>query len=322
MSTACLQDHDSSTIIDRLLITPMTDRLPQVDMTRHTRPALMDYPLLSSQRSGWSGVFFQHYDHSAYESPEHQWTQHIVGIIGRGGHPIASQHRIEGRLQDRYCQPGELLLIPAGVPYAAHWQQAGEFSLLGLSPQFFAQVVHESVAVRRIELMPQIGIPDPLIQQIGLALKADVEANHPAGRLFGESLAVGLVLHLLQRYGVWQPTSRQDDRQIGLSYSQLKTVSEYIDAHLDQDIALSDIAGVLHLSQYHFCRLFKQSTGVTPHHYLTQCRIDRAKRLLQTTKLTVTEVAVAVGFNSHSSFSRLFRQRVGVTPKGFRATQV
>lgn len=115
---------------------------------------------------------------------------------------------------------------------------------------------------------------------------------------------------------------RYNDRQIGLSYSQLKSVSEYIDAHLDQDIALSDVASVLHLSQYHFCRLFKQSTGVTPHHYLTQCRIDRAKQLLRTTKLTVTEVAVAVGFNSHSSFSRLFRQRVGVTPKGFRATQV
>jgi AraC family transcriptional regulator len=80
------------------------------------------------------------------------------------------------------------------------------------------------------------------------------------------------------------------------------------------------MAGVLNLSQYHFCRLFKQSTGITPHQYLTRCRIDRAKQLLLKTELTITEVAFEVGFTNHSSFTRLFRQYVGVTPKVFRAS--
>lgn len=78
---------------------------------------------------------------------------------------------------------------------------------------------------------------------------------------------------------------------------------------------------MLHLSHYHFCRLFKQSTGITPHQYLTQCRIDRAKQLLLTTRLTITEIAFAVGSTNHSSFTRLFRQYVGVPPKVFRAAQ-
>lgn len=297
-----------------------TDRLPQVDMAKHTHPALADCPVLSSEQSGWNGIFFNHYDHPAHESPEHQWMQHIIGITGRGGHPVESEHRLDGQIQNCFCKPGEMLFIPAGVRYSSNWHQAGEFSLLGFSPRFFEQVVHESIQVKRIELIPHIGISDPLVQQIGLALKADVEAKHPTGRMFGESLATGLVIHLLKQYSVWQPQSFSDDKG-RLSKYQLQKVSDYIHNHLDQDVALSNVASVLSLSQYHFCRLFKKSTGITPHQYLTQCRIARAKQLLLTTKLTITEIAFAVGLTNHSSFTRLFRQYVGVTPKVFRASQ-
>jgi AraC family transcriptional regulator len=77
--------------------------------------------------------------------------------------------------------------------------------------------------------------------------------------MFGESLATGLVIHLLKQYSVWQPRSLSDDTG-HLSEHQLRKVFKYIQDHLEQDIALSDIASVLNLSQYHFCRLFL-STG-------------------------------------------------------------
>ena len=133
------------------------------------------------------------------------------------------------------------------------------------------------------------------------------------------ALATGLVIHLLKQYSVWQPRSLSDDTS-RLSEYQLQKVFKYIQDHLEQNIALSDMAGVLNLSQYHFCRLFKQSTGLAPHQYLTQCRIDRAKHLLQFTQLTITEITFAVGLNNHSSFTRLFRRYVCVTPKEFRAS--
>lgn len=295
------------------------DKLPQADMANHTHPALAGHPTLSSKQSRWNGIFFHHYDHPAYQSPMHQWMQHIIGITGQGGHPVESEHQVEGQHLNCYCQPGEMLFIPAGINYSSLWHEAGEFSLLGFSPQFFEQVAHESVRVKQVELLPHIGVSDPLAQQIGLALKADVEAEHPAGRMFGESLATGLAIHLLKQYSVWQPRSVSDDKGC-LSEYQLQKVFKYIQDHLEQDITLSDIASVLNLSQYHFCRLFKQSTGFAPHQYLNQCRIDRAKQLLQTTQLTITEIAFAVGFNNHSSFTRLFRRYVGVTPKEFRAS--
>lgn len=61
------------------------DKLPQVDMAQHTHPALADHPTLSSEQSGWNGIFFHHYNHPAYQSPTHQWMQHIIGITGQGG---------------------------------------------------------------------------------------------------------------------------------------------------------------------------------------------------------------------------------------------
>ena len=297
-----------------------TNQLPQADMTQQTHPALADHPLLSSEQSGWQGIFFHHYDHPAHESPEHQWRQHIVGIIGRSGHPVESQHRLDGQVQHCYCKPGEMLFVPAGMRYASNWQQAGEFSLLGFSPSFFEQVVHETIQVKQVELMPHIGINDPLVLQNGLALKADVEAKHPVGRLFGETLATGLAMHLLKQYSVWQPQPFAGYKA-PLSEPQLQTVFDYIHAHLDQNVALADLANAVSLSQYHFCRSFKQATGVSPHQYLTQCRLNRAKQLLLTTKLTITEIAFTVGLTNHSSFTRLFRQAVGVSPKVFRASQ-
>lgn len=244
--------------------------------------------------------------------------QHIIGIPERLEQPEHSEHRVEGKLHNWQCNPGELLLIPAGVEYASHWYAAGQFSLLGFSPRFVEQVAQETVQINLAELIPQVGICDRLVQQIGLALKADVEAQYPTGRMFGESLATGVVIHLLKQYSVWQPrlSAELEGR---LSSHQLQRVFDYVEAHLDRDLNLSEMANVLNLSQYHFCRLFKQSTGVAPHQYVTRCRIDRAKQLLLTTPMTIAEIALAVGLNNHSSFTRLFRQLVGVTPKQFRA---
>ncbi|MBE9211916.1 hypothetical protein IQ247_04130 [Plectonema cf. radiosum LEGE 06105] len=220
--------------------------LPRVDLTKHPHPALCEYPILSSDRSGWRGVFFNHYHHPAYESPEFQYTQHIIGITGNG-HPIHSEHRFDGRVQTHYCQPGEGLFIPADISYSSNWRQAGEFSLIGFFPKFFEQIINESVQIKQIELIPQIGLSDAFIRQIGIAFKADVEADHPAGRMFGESLATGLVIHLLTHYSAWQ-IKPPPESVGGLPQYQLQKVKDYIRAHLNQNISLSEIAGVLTLS--------------------------------------------------------------------------
>jgi transcriptional regulator of acetoin/glycerol metabolism len=107
----------------------------------------------------------------------------------------------------------------------------------------------------------------------------------------------------------------------GLPPGAMRRVREYVETHLSDSIDLAALAGIAGLSLYHFARAFKQSAGMTPHHYLVQRRIERAQEMLARSELSLTEVALATGFADQSHFARQFRQRLGVTPGQFRWMQ-
>ncbi|AFY56850.1 transcriptional regulator containing an amidase domain and an AraC-type DNA-binding HTH domain [Rivularia sp. PCC 7116] len=99
---------------------------------------------------------------------------------------------------------------------------------------------------------------------------------------------------------------------------QLQQILDYIDAHLDKDIKLADLARLLDISQFHFSHLFKQSIGMSPYQYLLQQRVERAKLLLKQKDRLIVDIALECGFSSHSHLSRKFRQLTGITPKQYR----
>jgi transcriptional regulator of acetoin/glycerol metabolism/AraC-like DNA-binding protein len=107
----------------------------------------------------------------------------------------------------------------------------------------------------------------------------------------------------------------------GLSPAAMRRVREYVDAHLGGSMDLATLAGVAGVSIHHFARGFKQSASITPHHYLTQKRVERAQDLLGNTDLSLSEIALAVGFSDQSHLAHHFRQMLGVTPGQFRWAQ-
>lgn len=140
-----------------------------------------------------------------------------------------------------------------------------------------------------IELVPQLtGFFDPLIQNIALALKRELDLDGAGSHLYADSMANALAVHLLTRYSTRERAIRSPKG--GLSKQQLKQAIDYIHEHLERDLSLAELAAVVRLSSYHFARLFKQSTGVSPHQYHIRFRIDRAKQLLQG-DLTIAQVA-------------------------------
>jgi AraC family transcriptional regulator len=147
-------------------------------------------------------------------------------------------------------------------------------------------------------------------------LLAEARSETPAGKLYVDSLIQTLTLHLLKNYSTAAPAP--ENPQGGLSGYKLRRVQEFIDAHLEQDLSLAEIARVSDLSQYHFARAFRKSTGLTPQQYLMQQRIERAKQLLAKEDLPIVEISLRTGFKNQSHFTTLFRKFTKFTPKNWR----
>ncbi|MGL5061961.1 MAG: helix-turn-helix domain-containing protein [Microcoleus sp.] len=291
---------------------PIVADLARLESMSQITPGI---PVPIEQFAKWDGIALAHCYHPSCEFPEHEWTHHLIGIGGTGS-PATVEHRIGGKFHQHSYHSHEIMIIPARVSYSAFWQQEHEFSMLGMNPSFLEKIARESVKATQIELIPQFITIDPLIQQILLALHADLLAGHPTGHLFGESLAIALATRLLQNHTVWKTS--YSPTHGGLPPYLCDRALEFIESHLDRPFTLAQLAGVLGMSVYYFCRQFKQSMGVPPHQYVTRRRIEKAKNLLWHTQLPISDIALQVGFETPNAFSRLFRQLTGTTPKDFR----
>ena len=167
-----------------------------------------------------------------------------------------------------------------------------------------------------VEFVETLGIFDPEIETIALSLLWELRSPGLGGRLYVESLATILGIHLLRHHSSVKRPSLP--RSVGLDTQTRRRVYTYIDEHLAEDLALSEIAAVASLSPYHFARLFKASTGVSPHQYVIQRRIERAKLLLSTTNWSLSAIAHAVGFAHESHLALHFKRLTGFLPSSYR----
>lgn len=280
-------------------------------------------PLLTSFQAGWSSIQLAHYYQQSIDLPEALSSQHMIFVVL--GHQACDWEFVsEGRLQKISYQEKDLAssciqIVPADLPYGSRSisiVQSIEWIHCYLEPTFVAQIAHESVNPDRVELALTWKKPDLLIQQIGLALRSSLEENGVGSRFYADSMATALSAHLLRYYSTRNHQLREHED--GLSKQKLRQAIEYIEAHLGEDISLTDIANELGMSQYYFCHLFKRSTGISPHQFLIHQRVERAKHLLRQPNRTVTSVAMECGFANQSHFARCFRQCTGMNPNQFR----
>jgi AraC family transcriptional regulator len=99
---------------------------------------------------------------------------------------------------------------------------------------------------------------------------------------------------------------------------RVRRVTEYIEHNLDKELRLAELAALVHMSPYHFARLFKCSTGVPPHRFVVRQRVARAVAYLAMPDLSIAEISRIVGFRTPSHFTTAFRRVTGVTPRGYR----
>lgn len=273
---------------------------------------------ISKLTTEWEGVQVGHYRLAPGQVPLRSHRLHEVFVPLSGAVTIAGQTE-DGRQIERRRAVGDVSVLPAGIRYAAHWESELDYVVVILTPDFLARATVDFAANRAARLVMACGPQDPLVRSIGQALAAELDAGLPTGRLYAESLVNTLAIHLLRHYST---DSLVPDLHFGgLPAHKLRRVSEFIDANLESDLTLTELAQAAELSPYHFARSFKQTTGVTPIQFLMQRRIETAKQLLADERLPIIEVSARAGFKNQSHFTTLFRKLAGITPKAYRNEQ-
>ena len=168
-----------------------------------------------------------------------------------------------------------------------------------------------------VEFFPATNRLDPLIFHTMAALREEAEIGGPAGRLFAETAAALIALHLLRRYSnVGTTTAMADPHKI--SAAVLERTIEFMEAHLGAELTLDQLAKVANMPVSSFIRGFRNATLVSPHKYVIHRRIERSKQLLKSSDISIAEIAYRLGFSSQSHFSSVFRSCVGESPARFR----
>lgn len=292
---------------------PLTpdDRLGHIPYSfRHTSATL-----------GWSGLRVEH-------NPQVPASELVLPPLEclwliLTGEP--APERTENRCDDaRYRGDGlphAVNLVPPRVESRWRWHNVCESTQYQLSPALIAKVAEEAFDLDPARVHYPVRYYDrssPEVIATLTALRRELLTRGPGGRLCAESLANVLVVQLIR-----QMSNREGSNGVirgsggRLARHALRAVEEYIHAHLDQNIALADLAAVAHLSEFHFARLFKQTTGLPPHQFVIHQRVERAKRLIAAGRLSLAQIAIDVGFSDQSQLTRHFKRLVGVTPKRF-----
>lgn len=273
-------------------------------------------PLLTSEKLGWNQIHLQCHHQPAWETPETTHIQHALAVMYDASEPIQAERMLGDERQEERLVTGSCAIIPAYARHQGYWAQDAKFMVLGFSPSDLNQMAYETVDSDRVELMPQFAKLDPVLSSVALAFKAELESGGAGGQLYAESATTFLMAHLLRHYCT--DAQALPNYPGGLAKDKLREAIAYIQAHLGEAISLNEIAAHLNMSQYYFCHQFKQSMGISPYQYVLQQRIEKAKRLLKTQELNVTDVALECGFANQSHFTRHFRKLTGTTPRGYR----
>ena len=272
----------------------------------------------SSQPLGWQNLRVLEVSYIRSEWTMPPLENHCV--IVQLGPAVNVTARVGEETFERQLNPGDIIIVPAGL--SMQWRQDETAAIqalhLYLHPNFL-RTTAESLDFdhNQISIAPQFGIRDEHIHHIAMSLCCEMKEPNVIGRHYADSLAKVLAMQVVRRYSYLKDlhTSRG-----GMAPRKLRRAIEFINENLDkeQTVALAAVAQAVQMSYFHFSRAFKQSTGVSPNAYMTEQRIERAKKLLAETELPIADIALRTGFASQSHFTTTFRKLVWTTPKAFR----
>ena len=179
-----------------------------------------------------------------------------------------------------------------------------------------SEVALTAASRREVELRMYRKFADDRLRGLVTAIQAEMMAGFPNGQLFLDSVEQAIAIALINGHAAGRrPVGIHAG---GLGATRLRRIKELVDAKLEDDLSLDEMAQSVGLSAAHFARMFRKSTGETPHQFVVRQRIERAKAMLRDRATRVLDVAVACGFKTQQHFAQVFRDVCGISPTEYR----
>lgn len=278
------------------------------------RPLIKANPVQSSTSMGFQGFLLEKHRIAEHENIDVAGTQTVLGLHLSA--PIKVEVRDEGPFRERIFSPGDIAVFPAGVRHSCRFKGESEFILMGLSMEVLANASRAVANRDEPGLRLNWGIRDPLIRDTFANLEEICASPRKLDRIYGETLANSLAMHLVRNCN--QMNGQLGSINRGLSRAQLGRVLDFIHGTPYADISLSSMATAAGLSPFHFSRMFKVATGVSPHQYVLRRRIEIGAEMLLSRDESIASIALELGFADQSHFTMHFKRVHGVGPAGYR----
>jgi AraC family transcriptional regulator len=264
------------------------------------------------------GLHLKKIRNDAAESVKEWQKRHA--IIQIGSHPVRFERRTDyGSIVSGIKEPGSLSILPVGpVPYMRLYTPSDMISC-NLEQNFVQGIADEMD--RRPSAVPrfQSGILDEPLGKILDLLQAELSAGAPSGNLYLETLAHALAIQFLL---LDHPDKKNQVSSVkAMPPAKLSRIKDRIEAELDKELSLTELAMESGYSRAHFLRMFRAATGLTPHQYILDRRLHRAQGLLKYSRTELTDIAAACGFSGQTHMNDIFRKKLKTTPGKYRSNR-
>jgi AraC family transcriptional regulator len=261
-----------------------------------------------------SGAAIAHWQHEPLHDVVEPMTHHV--IMAYNGTMQRMERRTGRSVAIGTFRPGVVIIIPEGSSSRWDIPKPVDVVQLYLPHKMLERVAREADIAAPGDLLERTAHPDPITSRLLLSAADVLEGNAALDALFRQQVTDLLATRLLAAH-TGSPTTFQPTMG-GLSPKVLLRAIERLRSDSDADVSLAALASDAGLSRFHFCRAFKESTGLSPHAWLRQHRLEQAMNMLRDTDASVVSVAAALGYASQTAFAAAFRKLTGETPSDWR----
>lgn len=269
----------------------------------------------SSSELHWQSLLLEKYRCSPGERPEEKPLDRPVLVMLCSPTWRGEKKTADGTFVPTRKTVGALTTVPTGpVPFGRSFESA-DILYCAFDDPLLSTVREELEGRLPSSISPRSGLHDRAVSEILHLLLAEVESGGASGTLYSESLAHALAVRFL--FLGEYPPARSHSTAI-LPQRKLRSIEDLIENRLDADLTLQELAAEIGYSRSHFLRMFRATTGMTPHRYVLNRRLGRARQLLEESEFNIAEIAVICGFSNQAHLTLAFRKEFGITPTEYR----